>query len=190
MFSELATYAGTASRWGQRIINSVCVNVEGFELFSFDVSVAFAKGMTFQELSELTGEPVRSVQCELAPEDVTMLRTIPGFEDFDPKTEVLDMLKAIYGLKDAPRAWRKKLHLVLLEFGCQPIYTDQERYVLHVASSQKGKGTLQCILSAHVDDLKGAATRAVAGRLLAHLEKNFGGVALIHARGNRARAVP
>ncbi len=130
-------------------------------------------GMTFQELLEAL-IPVRTVQFKLAPADVTMLRIFPGFEEFDPKTEVLDMLQAIYGMKDAPRAWKKKLHLVLLEFGFQPIYTDQELCVLHAASSQKGQGTLQCILTARVDDLKGPATRAVAGRLLAHLEKNFG----------------
>ena len=35
------------------------------------------------------------------------------FKDVDPKYETFTMLKLIYGLKDAPRAWRKKLHEVL-----------------------------------------------------------------------------
>ena len=73
------------------------------------ISAAFAKGMTFEELSQLTGEPLREVQFELDAEDVAIVRSIPGFKDFDPVSEVLAMTKAIYGLKDAPRAWRKKL---------------------------------------------------------------------------------
>ena len=62
--------------------------------------------MTFRELSELTGEPLRFVQIELTEEDAKILRQIPGYENFDPRKEVLLMIKAVYGLKDAPRAWR------------------------------------------------------------------------------------
>ena len=36
------------------------------------------------------------------------------------------------------------------------------------------KATLHCILTAHVDDLKGAARKEVAKSLLEHLEKAFG----------------
>jgi len=32
---------------------------------------------------------------------------------FDPATDVLIMMKAVYGLKDAPRAWKKELHIIL-----------------------------------------------------------------------------
>ena len=55
---ELETYAGTATRNGQRIVNSIVAQQEDFVLFSFDISKAFAKGMTFEELARLTGEPL------------------------------------------------------------------------------------------------------------------------------------
>ncbi len=127
------TFAGTASRWAQRIVNSIAVQQDGFVLFSFDVSSAFAKGMTFAELSRLTGEALRSVQFDLDREDVKLLRRIPGFETFDPTKETLDMVKPIYGLKDAPRAWRQKLHLLLVEWGLRRLYADAELYVCHEA---------------------------------------------------------
>ena len=41
------------------------------------------------------------------------------------------MYKAIYGLKDAPRAWRIKLHEVLLGFGLRQLYAEAELYCLH-----------------------------------------------------------
>ena len=49
--------------------------------------------------------------------DITILRKIKGFENYNPNTNTLNMKKPIYGLKDAPRAWRKKLHQVL-QAGC------------------------------------------------------------------------
>eukprot|EP00959_Pyramimonas_sp_CCMP1952_P331095 6933374-Pyramimonas_sp.AAC.1 len=56
---NLAIFAGPRSRWGQRIANAITAQQDDWALFSFDVSAAFAKGLTFQELSELTGEPFR-----------------------------------------------------------------------------------------------------------------------------------
>ena len=47
------TYAGTISRSGQRVVNVVAAENSEFTLVSFDVSRAFAKGMTFEELSTL-----------------------------------------------------------------------------------------------------------------------------------------
>ena len=179
---SLETFAGTASRWGQRFVNSAACLVDDMVLFSFDVSAAFAKGMTFKELSELTGDPLRCVQFELAAEDVLLLRRIPGFENFDPHKEVLNMVKPIYGLKDAPRAWRKKLHKILVEFGLTQMFADGQLYVSHDART--GKSTMsmpqhvpkpmRCLLSTHVDDLKGCARRVVAMELLAHLERCVG----------------
>ena len=58
------------------------------------------------------------------------------------------MIRAIYGLKDAPRAWRITLHRVLLELGAKALSTDGAIYYWHHL------GNLVLILSAHVDDLK------------------------------------
>ena len=164
----METFAGTASRWAQRVVNSCTVQEEDFVLFSFDVGSAFAKGMTFEELSRLTGEPLRAVEFDLASEDVQILRLIPGFEDFDPTTETLSMVKPIYGQKDAPRAWRKKLHLLLTEWGMKQLYADSQLYAKHASKK------LLCILSTHVDDLKGGATKAIADDLLKFIESKVG----------------
>ena len=185
---NLETFAGTATRWSQRVVNSATANEEDFVLFSFDVSKAFAKGMTFEELSRITGEKLRVVQFEVTPEDAILLRKIPGFEGFDPATEVLSMIKAVYGLKDAPRAWRKKLHEVLTSCGLYPTISDPQVYIAHhprsaksdLAPSQGGadethaRRKLKCIISTHVDDLKGGATRRDAEALLKHLNVSVG----------------
>ena len=152
----METFAGTATRWAQRVVNSVAATEPSFCLFSFDVSKAFAKGMSFEELAELTGQEVRRVEFKLQAVDVPIIRRIPGFETFDPETEVLSMLKSIYGLKDAPRAWRKKLDQVLQSFGMRPSTADAQIYLLHGPGVKaNGRRELKLILSTHVDDLKG-----------------------------------
>ena len=55
--------------------------------------------------------------------------------------EVLAMVKPIYGLKDAPRAWRRKLDKVLRSWkrdkssGLQPLKAAPEIYVAHEIES-------------------------------------------------------
>ena len=127
----LETFAGTASRAGQRIVNSEAAQNDDFVLFSFDVSQAFAKGLTFEEIARLTGTPLREVEFDLASEDVQYLKSLPGFEDFDPARETIQMIKPIYGLKDAPRAWRQRLHQVLSSFGLCQLLAEPELYVKH-----------------------------------------------------------
>ena len=97
---------------------------------------------------------------------------MPEFKDFDPATETLSMVKPIYGLKDAPRAWQQKLNSILLSFGMKQLLADEQVFVLFETLVKKPK--LLCILSTHVDDLKGGAKKAVAMALLAHIEKAAG----------------
>ena len=65
-----------------------------------------------------------------------MLRTIEGYESFNPQNEVLDAVKPIYGLKDAPRAWRKRLHQVLCSFKYCQLVGEPELYVQHEAKEE------------------------------------------------------
>ena len=210
MQQDLETFAGTTSRAGQRLVNTIVAQNANMVLFSFDVSQAFAKGMTFEEYAKLTGTTLRRVQFSLHPDDVCILRMLEGYSDFDPSTEVLDMIKPIYGLKDAPRAWRKRLHQALTKFGLRPLIAEPEVYVMHkyrkqpdsapksvksvsewidreqrVAKELEPKAlshdseedetpTLEMIISTHVDDIKGGATKAMADSLLAFLNKEFG----------------
>ena len=128
---DLETFAGTATRSGQRVVNSITIQHPDFVLFSLDVSQAFAKGLTFEEYARLTGTQLRQVEFDISADDVALVRKLPGFSDFNPATEVLRMLKPIYGLKDAPRAWRKRLHQVLTEWGLCQLAAEAELYVRH-----------------------------------------------------------
>ena len=71
-------------------------------LWSLDVSQAFLKGLIFEEVSKMTGQPLRSVQLTLPKGAAALLQKIPGYESFDPVLHVLDMLRPGFGLKDAP----------------------------------------------------------------------------------------
>ncbi|CAK9099575.1 unnamed protein product, partial [Durusdinium trenchii] len=78
-----------------------------------------------------------------------LFRSLGGMEDFCEETEVLEMLKPGFGLKDAPRLWNKALRKVLGIIGVRAIATDNQLYVKH-----DSKGVLILAISVHVDDLK------------------------------------
>ena len=102
--STVETYANTATRWGQRLICSAAVQ-QNWELFTWDISTAFLQGISFEELAQITGTPVRQVAMRPPKGTEQFFKEMPGLNvSFD--THVLLMLKAVYGLKDAPRAWR------------------------------------------------------------------------------------
>ena len=106
---------------------------DDFVLFSVDVSQAFAKGMTFKELSApTTGLELREVQFDIPHNDLEILRQILAFKGYDPLQECLNMIKPVYGLKDAPRAWRKKLHQVLIAWmSCRQLDAEPELHCVH-----------------------------------------------------------
>jgi len=78
------------------------------------------------------------------------------------------MIKPIYGLKDAPRAWRKKLHLILTSLKGRSLKADSAIYVFYV------DGSLCCIVSTHVDDLKIAGDKVFVATLIKDIEKQVG----------------
>ena len=126
------TYAGTSTRWSQRLLIVVAVQMK-WSLWSADISEAFLRGLTFEELSE-KGEALRSVEITLPPGGEHLLRTIDGYHDFDATSEVLIMLRPGFGLKDAPRLWSLALKRVLLRIGVVPSQIDQQLYFLRVAA--------------------------------------------------------
>lgn len=65
MFQDFDRYAATVSRSGQRFVNVVAAGDEDSILFSFDVSRALVKGLTFKEFSELIGRACRAVQSDV-----------------------------------------------------------------------------------------------------------------------------
>eukprot|EP00959_Pyramimonas_sp_CCMP1952_P080098 1674536-Pyramimonas_sp.AAC.1 len=92
---------------------------------SLDISMAFLKGLTYQELAEATGETERVVCFTLPPGPATVLRTLPGFERYDDSKHWLQCLKPGTGTKDAPRAFSLKLRRTTRGFGLRPTSYDE-----------------------------------------------------------------
>ena len=164
----LETFASTASRWGQKLIVAVAVQ-NHWKLLTADVGAAFLRGLTFTELARLTGTPIR--RCAFKPPTgyADFIRELPNCQHFDETKHELEMIKPVYGLKDAPRAWRKRLHLAMGEMHAVALRTDTCLYVWRNAS-----GGLAAICSAHVDDIKLAGEEQVVTYILRQLTKWFG----------------
>ncbi len=62
----VAKYAGTSQRYTQRILCSEAV-IRGWDIANTDISKAFLQGVTYKELAEMTGEPLREVNFDLPP---------------------------------------------------------------------------------------------------------------------------
>jgi len=163
----MRTFSATASRWGQRLIVSTVVQ-HGWELFSADVSQAFLRGLTFEEIALLPGEKERSVQFRVPPGSVPLLRLLDGYADFNPLQEVLDMIRPGFGLKDAPRAWNLEFSGTLRSIDFLPTHADGQLFVRHHQEKLVG------IVSSHVDDAKGGADPEVFTILKDKLEKKYG----------------
>ena len=74
---DVDRYAGTSSRVAQKLIVSEAVR-QKWVLLTTDISKAFLQGVTYKELSELTGEPMREVNFHLPLSNVHLLRQVPG----------------------------------------------------------------------------------------------------------------
>jgi hypothetical protein len=107
------------------------------------------------------------VQLQLPSGAVPLFRQLPGMEDFDDSSEVLNMLRPGYGLKDAPRLWNMALRRVLKTLRLIATTCDSELYVKHE------DGVLVLIVSTHVDDLKIAGVDAQIKEALRILELHF-----------------
>ena len=105
---DVDRYAGTSSRSSQKVVVSEAI-ARSWEILSADISKAFLQGVTYKEFAELTGTQPREINFYLPAADIPLLRTLPGFEGFDPQKEVLHCDKPGTGLADAPRASQGKL---------------------------------------------------------------------------------
>ena len=85
---NLDSYAGTSQRYSQRLVCSEAAH-RGWPFCTTDISKAFLQGVTYEELSSLTGELIREVNFYLPGNCVSILKQVPGFEDFNEQAEVL-----------------------------------------------------------------------------------------------------
>ena len=58
----LETFAGTANIWSQRRVSAISIQ-NGWQFLTADVETAFLRGITFQELDELTGK--KAAMCSI-----------------------------------------------------------------------------------------------------------------------------
>ena len=128
--------------------------MRGWDIATTDISKAFLQGVTYKELAELTGEPIREVNFYLPPSSVILLRQVPGFENFNPISEVLHCDKPGTGSVDAPRCFSMKLAICTSkQCGMSSSLIDPELCMLH-RKDNRGNLILVCLLTKHVDDIK------------------------------------
>ena len=127
------------------------------------------QGMAFDELCALTGDEMREVSVNPPKGSWKFLSNFPIMKGCNEAAHVLKLVKGVYGLKDAPRAWRIKLDIVLQKLGGKPMKSDPCLYIWHTK-----QGTLYCVMSTHVDDLKITGRPDKVKFLIELLEKEFG----------------
>ena len=166
---DIERYAGTSSRCAQQVLESEAA-LRHWPICAADISKAFLQGVTYEELSRLTGEPLREVNFYLPAYNIAHLRTLPGFEDFDPQAEVLHCDKPGTGSVGAPRAFSMKLAGVLKHIGMTSSAVDPELWYRHK------NGSLQMVMSKDVDDLKATGPRVIVTKVFAEIQRTFGGM--------------
>ena len=124
-------FASTARMAAMRTVMAIAA-AEDLELESVDVSTAFLNGEIDAEIYMKIPE---GLEVEGDPQ--------PGE---DPKRWVVRLLKGLYGIKQGPRIWALKLHLVLLAIGFERIDCDHSVYVYQ-------RGDVRIMVPIHVDDL-------------------------------------
>ena len=85
---NLDSYAGTSQRYSQRPVYSEAAH-RGWPTCTTDISKASLQGVTYEEQSSLTGEPIREVNFHLPGNCVSIMKQVPGFEDSNEQAEVL-----------------------------------------------------------------------------------------------------
>ena len=81
----------------------------------------------------------------------------------------LALIKGVHGLKDAPRAWRIKLDMLLKKIKAVSMQSDPCLYMWH-----DSRGKLLCIASTHVDVLKLAGNDDTVKWIITEMEKEVG----------------
>jgi hypothetical protein len=171
---SLQTYAGTAGRLSQRILTREAACHPEWEVLTVDVNKAFLQGAAYKELQELTGDEPREVCFTLPKGMAEIIRTLPGYEDYDERIHCLQCDKPGTGSKDAPRAFSVKLASVTRspQIGLRPTTYDPELEVKH--KLRNGKMQPALLIAKHVDDLKITGEPHEVQLFMEGLEKVFG----------------
>ena len=147
----------------RRILASEAACNKHWCIASLDVDKALLKGLTYRELADATGEQERTVCFTLPPGSAAVLRTLPGFEDYDESKHCLRCLKSGTGTKDAPRAFSLKLKRTTENIGLVSTSYDPEFEM-----------TKDLLTAKHVDDIHMAGTDSSINDYVKKVESVFG----------------
>ena len=170
---ELLTYASTAARWGQRLIVAVACQKK-WRWVCVDVGSAILKSLTFRDIAEIINEPSRKCAFSQPAGYGDFIHKVPGCSNYNENLHELELLKPVYGLKDASRALRRRLPTAMVELGAENLRTDRCIYVW----SNGNKLTSTCF--AHVDVLKLAGGRDIVDHILTTLAQQFGKLKIVN----------
>jgi hypothetical protein len=119
---------------------------KGFKLHQMDVKSAFLNGVLEEEV---------------------YVRQPPGFESEKYPHQVYKLRKALYGLKEAPRAWYGRLRGLLFERGFEMGKVDQTLFLL-----RQGRDIL--IVQVYVDDIVfGGSSNSLVARFAEDMSREF-----------------
>ena len=147
------TFAPTARFGALRTVLALAA-MEDWELESVDISTAFLNGDIDAEVYMQKPEGVE----------------FPGFEGSE---WVLQLLKGLYGIKQGPRIWSKKLHTSLTSIGFQRLESDHSVFIYE-------RDGVKMVVPVHVDDLVlASASKEAIKRVKDELRSRF----KIHEQG-------
>ena len=178
--SEVQKHSSTASRLSHRILCSIGVQM-GYTFELYDISCAFLQGLKFSDMHKLALDlgvelPAQRSVFVTPPRNVwrhfrEMRAGGLAIPEHATQWHVLECLKAIYGLVDAPLLWQMALTHYL------------KRDLAGIASSFDDNcifwisGTcVELIVTIHVDDLLVTGTADMMVWLHSKLEQRFGAV--------------
>ncbi|OLQ01786.1 hypothetical protein AK812_SmicGene15471 [Symbiodinium microadriaticum] len=159
----LSTRSTTATRLSQRILMSTSAT-QDFDVESWDISGAFLKGLTFEQIRELLrsrgiSAPLRKVAL-VVPLNVWRHLAACDSSFQVPEDRIADYvlmcLKPVYGLNDAPLAWQLCLHQHFEASGGTASLMDENLFYWFKPGPDKG---LLALATTHVDDV-GAGAKA------------------------------
>lgn len=90
-----------------------------------------------------------------------------GFLDPEKPDWVCEIIPSLYGLKQSPRQWNKKLHEFLEGIQLTQSLNDPSMYFI------KEKGNLQGLIVTHVDDIAVTGTNEFIKSFLTKLKNKF-----------------
>ena len=159
VFKAKKDAAGVVVRYKARLVAQGFSQVPGVDYFDTFAPVArLASIRTVLAIAAAENLEIHQIDIkgaylngELTDDEIVYMKQPPGYPVSSNSSEVLRLLKTLYGLKQAGRRWYKKLVEIMEVMGCKRCDVDQ-------AVFYRRKGSTLIIVLVHVDDCTIAGT--------------------------------